>query len=112
MRQKRFYLILAVLGCVVPYYFFVSFLKAHGLDWKAFVGQLFGTPISTFFATDFLISCVVFIVYFRREAARYSMPHRWVYVAALLMVGLSFAWPLFLFAREDLKNPLQRQSDE
>jgi hypothetical protein len=28
------------------------------------------------------------------------MRHRWVYVALTLLVGLSFALPVFLFARE------------
>jgi len=100
MTRKHVYLILAVIGFVAPYYFFVSFLLAHGFDARLFARQLFGTPISTFFAVDLIVSAYVFIVWLGREAARLRMKHTWVYVVALLTVGLSFALPLFLFARE------------
>ena len=100
MKQKHLYLIFAVVGFVGPYYFLISFLTAHGVDGKAFVQQLFGTKISTFFAVDLLVSSVVFLRYLGQEAARNSIEYRWVYVVALLTVGLSFALPLFLYVRE------------
>ena len=100
MKQKNLYLVLAVIGCIGPYYFFISFLTAHGLDGKLFLQELFGTRISTFFAVDLLISCVVFVRYFQQEARRHSIEHRWLYLVALLTVGLSFALPLFLYVRE------------
>ena len=100
MKRKHIYLFFAVNGFIVPYYFFVSFLVAHGLDVRLFVRQLFGTPISTFFAVDLLISCVVFVRYLSQEAVRYSMKRQWIYLIALLTVGLSFALPLFLYVRE------------
>jgi len=56
MRVKHLYLFMAVIGLLAPYYFFVSFLMAHGLDGKAFIAQLFGSPISAFFAMDLVLS--------------------------------------------------------
>ncbi|PYS92998.1 MAG: hypothetical protein DMF64_07005 [Acidobacteria bacterium] len=99
MNQKRLYLILAVIGFIVPYYFFISFLVAHGLDGKIFLQQLFGTRIATFFAVDLLLSCVVFVCFLRQEASRYAIARWWLYVVALVTVGLSFALPLFLYVR-------------
>lgn len=101
MRLKHFYLVLAVIGILFPYYFLISFFMAHGLDGKAFLQQLFGTQISTFFAVDLLLSSLVFVIYLRHEARRYSIKHSWLYLIALLTVGLSFALPLFLYVRED-----------
>ncbi len=100
MKKKHLYLIFAVIGFVGPYYFLISFLTAHGVDGKAFVQQLFGTKISTFFAVDLLVSSVVFVRYLGQEATRFTIGHRWVYIVALLTVGLSFALPLFLYVRE------------
>jgi hypothetical protein len=94
------YLFLALVGLVLPYYFFLSFVADSGLDLAAFVKQLFGTKISTFFAVDLLISSVVFLVYVRDEARRFGMCRWWPYIAATLLVGLSFAFPLFLYVRE------------
>lgn len=100
MSRKQLYLILAVIGFVVPYYFLISFLKTYGLDARAFVRQLFGTSISTFFAADLILSSLVFVRFLRQEAARYSIARWWLYLVALLTVGLSFALPLFLYVRE------------
>lgn len=99
MSQKHFYLILAITGFIAPYYFFISFLMAHGLDGKAFLQQLFGTRIATFFAVDLLLSCVVFVRFLRQEARRYAIARWWLYLLALVTVGLSFALPLFLYVR-------------
>lgn len=101
MKLKHLYLVLAVVGIVLPYYFLITFLMAHGLDGRAFLQQLFGTQISTFFAMDLLLSSVVFVIYLRHDARRYAIKHRWLYLIALCAVGLSFALPLFLYVRED-----------
>lgn len=106
MTRKHVYLFLAAIGFIAPYYFFISFLLGHGLDARLFLRQLFGTPISSFFAVDLLISCVVFILFLKQEAARHSMKHQWVYLIALCTVGLSFALPLFLWAREARRESL------
>lgn len=100
MTRKHAYLVLAAIGFIAPYYFFISFLLAHGLDAGLFLRQLFGTPISTFFAVDLIVASVVFMVYLAQEGTRWSMKHKWVYLIALCTVGLSFALPLFLWARE------------
>src|SRR5262245_17578145 len=100
MSRKHIYLLFAVVGFAGPYYFFISFLLVHGLDAKLFLTQLFASPVSTFFAVDLVLSCVVFVQYLGQEVQRYSIKHQWVYLVALFTVGLSFALPLFLYARE------------
>ena len=106
MPRKIVYLIFALIGLIVPYYFLISFLMAHGLDARLFLKQLLGTPISTFFAVDLMISSLVFLPFLKQEADRHSVKHSWVYVLALFTVGLSFALPLFLWARESrLQSP-------
>nr|WP_236841424.1 DUF2834 domain-containing protein [Brevibacillus formosus] len=71
--------------------------------------------MSSFFATDFLISCLIFWVFLFQEVRKHHIKHWWIYVAATLTVGLSFAFPLFLYFRQKtiegrkqidlLKNP-------
>ena len=106
MSRKHIYLFLTVIGFILPYYFFISFLAAHGLDARLFIRQLFGTPISTFFAVDLLLSSVVFVCYLGQETARYSIKRQWIYLLALFTVGLSFALPLFLYVRESARRGL------
>jgi hypothetical protein len=98
--MKRLYLILAIAGFILPYYFFISFLTANGLNLSLLIGQLFATPISTFFVVDLLITALVFWVFLYQEARRRQMKRWWVYLVATLLVGPSFALPLFLYFRE------------
>lgn len=98
--RRTIYLFFAIIGLVVPYYFLISFLITHGLDARLFLKQLFGTPISTFFAADLLLSCVVFARYLGQETDRLTMKQTWICILALCTVGLSCALPLFLFMRE------------
>jgi len=113
MNLKRLYLGLAVLGTVVPYLFFVPFLLSHGLDLPLLFSQLFANHISSFFATDFFISCVVFWVYLYQETTRHRIKWWWVCILANLLVGLSLALPLFLYVRtlamEQQGEPLPHQ---
>jgi uncharacterized protein DUF2834 len=102
--KQRAYLWLAVAGTVIPYYFFVSFLIAHGLDAKLFAQQLVGTPISAFFAADLVLSAVVFVCFLESESARLSIPRSKLFLIPLLTIGLSCALPLFLYIRESWRS--------
>ncbi|MET3292347.1 UNVERIFIED_CONTAM: hypothetical protein ABID98_004917 [Brevibacillus sp. OAP136] len=98
--MKSLYLLLAAAGAVLPYRHFIPFLRSNGLDFKEFTAELFANNISSFFATDFLICCLVFFVFLVREARKLQMQHWWLYIVATLTIGLSFALPLFLFFRQ------------
>jgi hypothetical protein len=98
--MKRLYLALSVFGLAVPYYFFLSFLIENGPDLSLLFKQLFANNISIFFSIDLIITAIVFVVFVTREAPRYRMANWWVYVVATLLVGPSFALPLFLHFRE------------
>jgi hypothetical protein len=98
--MKGFYLVLTLIGLVVPYFFFLSFVSESGLNGGLLLRELLGTKISTSFATDLLISGLVFLGYVRAEAARLRVPYWWLYGLAMLIIGLSFAFPLFLYVRE------------
>lgn len=94
------YLLLAIAGLALPYYFFLSFLLENGPDLVLLADQLFANDISTFFAIDLIITAIVFLVYSYRETQRSNMGSWWRYVIATLVVGPSFAFPLFLLVRE------------
>lgn len=99
--RKQLFLLGALVGTVLPYYYFVQFLLAHGLDIPLFVAQLFASPVSAFFVMDVLVSSLVLWLFVFAEGRRLGMRHLWVYVVANLMVGVSLALPLFLYFRED-----------
>src|SRR6476469_11141561 len=99
-RNNRFtFLILALLGAVVPLAVFAPFVYVHGLAPGLFIRQLFATPVSRFFAFDVLISAIVFWVFMLREGRRLEMKNLWIYALCTLLVGVSLGLPLFLFFR-------------
>ena len=93
------YLLLSVAGFSLPYSQLIPFFRDNGLDLALFWSQLFANRISSDFAFDLLVSSVVFWIFVFREGTRLHLKFLWVYVVLNLIVGLSFALPLFLWVR-------------
>jgi hypothetical protein len=97
MNRKTVYLILAIIGFVAPYYFFVRVQTFN-------LGELFqlfsASEILSGIAMDLLVSVLVFWFFMFTEAKKLGMKNSWAYLLATLLVGLSFALPLFLYFRE------------
>jgi len=72
----------------------------HGLNLRLFVDELLFNRISTFFALDVIVSAVVLIGFMRVENSRNKVRRRWLPILAILTVGVSLAFPLFLYLRE------------
>jgi hypothetical protein len=100
MTPKRLYLVLSVVGTVLPCWQLVPFLRDHGLDLRLFIDQLFATPVGGFFGLDVIVSSVVLWVLVAVEGRREGMRHLWAPIAANLAVGVSLGLPLFLYMRE------------
>lgn len=100
MTPKRLYLALCVAGTALPYWQFLPFLQAHGLDLRQFVGQLFATPVSGFFALDVIVSSLVLWTFVAVDGRRAGMKALWAPIVANLLVGVSLGLPLFLYLRE------------
>ena len=98
--HKNVYLMLAVIGLLVPYWFFFEFFKANGFQLGLLLQQALINPVSIAFTVDLILSIVVFWFYLFAEANKLQMKNSWVYLLALFLVGLSFALPLFLYFRE------------
>jgi Terpene cyclase DEP1 len=100
MKRKTIYLILCVLGIALPYWQFVPWVVANGLDMKLFVQQLFANRIGGFFGMDVLVSAVTLVVFLRSERPRLTNVERWLPIVAVLSVGVSLGLPLLLYLRE------------
>lgn len=93
------YLILSIIGFVLPYSQLIPFVANSGLDFPLLESQLFANRISSAFALDVFVSSVVFWFFLFREGRRLQMKFLWLYIVFNLTVGLSFALPLFLLRR-------------
>ena len=96
--MKNLYLALAVLGTVLPYWFFAQHFAEAGLSLPAFLGQAFANPVAAGLSADIVVSSVVFWVLLtvNGDGARIWT---WFLVPLNLAVGLSCALPLYLYLR-------------
>jgi UDP-N-acetylglucosamine:LPS N-acetylglucosamine transferase len=100
MKPKTVYLVLCVLGLVLPYWQFVPWVAQHGVNLPLFVRELFANRISAFFGMDVLVSAVVLFRFIGRESSRLTIRTSWFPMLAVLTVGVSLGLPLFLYLRE------------
>jgi hypothetical protein len=100
MKPKHVYLGLCGVGTILPLAAFLPFLRTHGLDVGEFVDQLFGTPVSSFFGWDVIVSSLVLWAFVFLEGRRFAIGRLWAPIAANLLVGVSLELPLFLYMRE------------
>ena len=98
--KKSVFLVLAIIGFIGPYIFFFRYFSQGDFSLPALIQQIFANNVSTAFAIDLILSVIVFWVYLFAEADRLQMQNAWLYALASLLIGLSFALPLFLYFRE------------
>ncbi len=106
--MKTIYIILCILGFVLPYSQFIPFLLENGLDLNLFFQELFINNISSFFAMDLIVSSLVLWTFVFWEGSRLKMGYLWIYIVGNLAIGVSFALPLFLLMRE---KQIEKQLD-
>ena len=97
---QYFYLVLCILGTVLPCSQLLPFLTEHGLNVSLLMKDLFANRISSFFGLDVIVSSLVLWVLVLTEGRRQQMRHLWIYIVCNLLVGVSLGLPLFLYVRE------------
>jgi hypothetical protein len=100
MRLRHLYLVLCVLGAILPGWKLLPWLMDHGLNLSLLCQELFATRIGAFFGLDVVISAVVLLVFIAVEGRRLAMSVLWLPIIATLLVGVSLGFPLFLFLRQ------------
>src|SRR5262249_57618959 len=100
MKKKNIYLVLCLLGIVLPYWQFVPWVIQNGLNMPLFFQQLFANRIGAFFGMDVVASAVTLMVFARIENNKVGAGTRWLTLLAVLTVGVSLGLPLFLYLRE------------
>jgi len=100
--MKFFYLLGALVGAVVPWYYNLRAFEEIG---TGFTPQAFflvgfqGSALLGSVAADFWIGSTVVLVWMMAEARRLRMKHSWALVVWTLLVAWASAVPLFLYFR-------------
>lgn len=97
--MRKTWILIAVLGTVVPFYYLVPFFMEHGANTSLFVELLFANSISRFFAVDLIISSMAFLLWSFFDSRKNNVTGWWMVLVANFLVGLSLALPLYFFKR-------------
>lgn len=97
--MKKFYLILAIAGFVLPLSQFALWLMANGIQPDLLIQEIIESRLSLFAWLDVIITGIVILIWISREksltGAKIAMS-----MAGTLLIGPSFGLPLFLYYRE------------
>ncbi|NEQ53171.1 MAG: DUF2834 domain-containing protein [Leptolyngbya sp. SIO3F4] len=99
---SKFYLVLTIIGSILPWLVFDQFLFSGMASVPAFFTQAFVNPVASTFATDLTFSCLIFFCFTWVELNRLNISRRWLwlYIGCTLSIGLCCSLPLFLYLRE------------
>ena len=100
MKLKTVYLLVAVVGTVIPYSFFLQHFQSAGFSIGAFARALFANGAAGGFAADLVISSLAFWIVMFKESRKGTGPGPAVFMTLNLLIGLSCALPAWLYARE------------
>jgi hypothetical protein len=78
MKPRHLYLLLCVLGLLLPLSQFIPWLLEHGVDLARFINDLFANRISAFFGLDVIVSALALIVFVLVTGRKENVPHLWV----------------------------------
>lgn len=96
--MRKLYLIMAILGGLVPFAFYAVHFATQGLDPLVFLSASVATPAVRGLTADLVLASVVFwIAIIHRRRAK-GGPNPAVFIALNLLVGLACAIPAYLFA--------------
>jgi hypothetical protein len=98
MTIRTLFLVLAIVGGIVPIIFFGQHFASVGFGPVNFVAALFANPAAGGFTSDLLLSSLVFWIamFYRRSQGRGPRPT--LYVLLNLFIGLSCALPAYIYA--------------
>ncbi len=91
--MKRLYLLLAVIGAIVPYIGFIDFMRTEGSALGGFFAAWFANGAVSGLSADLVLSSICFILFMVTRRGPNPLP----FVALNLLIGLSCALPAYLY---------------
>jgi hypothetical protein len=99
---RSIYLLLAVLGLVMTWYYNLQFIADSGgsFDVMAFIAAGATNAAAQSLSWDLAIACITGLTWIYFESKRMGLRFFWVYIILAFGLAFAFAFPLFLFVRQ------------
>ena len=98
--MKNVYLMLAIIGAIIPYIFFFQFFQSEGLNIFSFISALFVNGAASGFTADLLITSFIFWIFIFQQYRSGKGPKPHLFIILNVLIGLSCAVPAYLYSRE------------
>jgi hypothetical protein len=98
--KKNMYLILSIIGAILPFSQFVAFTNQHGFNLNIMFANIFANKMATGIALDAMWAAIILIIFILSENKKINIKHLWLPIIGIFMIGLSFAFPFYLYLRE------------
>ncbi len=105
MNVKMVYLILVIVGAIVPYGFFIQHFGAAGFGLMDFISALFVNSAASGFTSDLLITSFVFWIAMYQRRSCGKGPNPAFFILLNLTIGLSCALPAYLYVTANSGSP-------
>jgi len=99
MNQRNIYIVVAVVGLILPWWHYVPFIAAEGLNLPLFIQGIFANGPATGFTLDVLWSTFVFWAWSFYDAKHNDIKGWWLILLSGSLVGLSVSMPLYFAMR-------------
>jgi hypothetical protein len=99
--RKKIYLFTSITAFIASLVQVIPHLLEHRLHYiPLFFQQMFASHGAAFVSIDILTTLLIFWLFAWFEARKLGMQHYWIYIVSCFLIGLFFAFPLFLYMRE------------
>ena len=105
--MKTFYLVMCILGTILPLSQFIPWLINNGIDIPLMFNQIATNKLSSFAWLDVVISALVLIGFIVWDSRTHQIKHAWYSILGTCTVGVSLGLPLYLLTREVQKSSKQ-----
>ncbi len=99
---KWVYLLLAILGAILPTLANIEFVKSYGssFDIQLFIQLANNNPASQSLSRDLFIGAAAVFIWIISESKRLDMKNLWIVILTTFTIAFAFSAPLFLYLRE------------
>ena len=97
--MRHIFLILAVIGAILPMYYFVSWFEAHGYDLGAMVEAWNVNDATTGLVYDLTVAAAALTVWVIWETIQRRAWLNLIAIPATFCIGVSCGLPLYLYLR-------------
>ncbi len=102
MKYKHFFLLLTVTGFIYPWYYnYLYFTTVENPTFISFFQDAQNNYAGLSFGADLTVVTLAFYTWAIPEALRLKIKYWWVIIPSTFLIALAFAFPLFLYMREN-----------